>query len=306
MSTPHIIKPVLHQDLAGFIGNTFRTVDPSSEYLHNWHIDAVAEYLVAAHNGEIRRLIINMPPRSLKSICVSVAWPAWLLGQDPASRIMAASYSQVLSLRHSQDTRLVLESNWYKTMFPHVNITRGQNEKAKFVTSERGFRFATSVGGTAIGEGGNFLIVDDPHNPLQAASDLQRNHAIDWFQQSFMSRLNDKKRGVVVVVMQRLHPEDLTGYLLERMGRSWEHLCLPAIADERMVINIGGYNHIREVGNILHPSREDKILLERAKLELGSYGFMAQYQQRPVIQEGGMVKCSWIRRYSGWSKKEPS
>lgn len=289
---------LLRRNLSSFIAKTFHTVDPATPYLSNWHIDAVAEYLTAASKGEIRRLIINMPPRALKSVCVSVAWPAWLLGHDPSRRIMAASYSQILSLKHSLDCRLVLESDWYKAIFPHLILAEGQNEKSKFVTTKRGFRFATSVGGTATGEGGNFLIVDDPHNPGQAASDTLRGNAIDWFQQTFMSRLNDKKRGVVVVVMQRLHPQDLTGHLIERMGNSWEQLCLPAIAEQRMMISLNGYQHIREADDILHPNREDRLLLEQARLELGSYGFAAQYQQQPVSLDNGMVKALWLRRYA--------
>lgn len=297
-NSPQLLQAVLRTDLSSFIAKTFQTVDPATTYLPNWHIDAIAEYLTAASRGEIQRLIINIPPRSLKSVCVSVAWPAWLLGHDPSRRVMAASYSQILSLKHSLDCRLVLESDWYKSTFPQLALAEGQNEKAKFVTTKRGFRFATSVGGTATGEGGNFLIADDPHNPMQASSETFRGHAIDWFQQTFMSRLNDKKRGVVVVVMQRLHPQDLTGYLIERMGRRWEHLCLPAIAEQQMVVSLGNYHYLREAQEILHPSRENKLLLEQAKLELGSYGFSAQYQQQPLSLDNGMVKADWVQRYA--------
>lgn len=288
---------LLRTDLASFMAKTFHTVNPGTPYLPNWHIDAIAEYLMAATKGEITRLVINMPPRSMKSLCVSVAWPAWLLGHDPSSRIMAASYSQILSMKHSLDCRLVVTSPWYKHLFPHMVLAHDQNEKNKFATTKRGFRFATSVGGTATGEGGNFLIVDDPHTPLQVLSDTLRRQAVDWFHQTFMSRLDDKQRGVVAVVMQRLHSEDLTGDLLQHSGHVWEHLCLPAIAENRMVIQVGSFQKIREQGDILHPNREGATLIAQAKEELGSYAFAAQYQQNPVPQEGGLVKPAWICRY---------
>ena len=167
---------LLKQDFSSFIGKTLSTVDPGATYLPNWHIDLIAEYLEAARRGDISRLIINMPPRSLKSVCVSVAWPAWLLGHDPRQRVIAASYAAPLSLKHSLDCRLVVNSPWYRQLFPEVKLTRDQNEKQKFMTTRRGFRFATSVGGTATGEGGNFLIIDDPINALQAYNEHWRNH----------------------------------------------------------------------------------------------------------------------------------
>jgi predicted phage terminase large subunit-like protein len=281
--------------LSQFIKKTFHTVDPGSEYEHNWHIDLMAERLQQAANGEVTRLIINIPPRSLKSISVSVAWPAWLLARNPSTRIMASSYSQALSLKHSLDCRLVMTSDWYKEAFPGTDIARGENQKAKFVTSQRGFRFATSTGGMATGEGGDFLIVDDPHNPMQAVSDLQRQNALNWFDQTFMSRLNNKKKGVVVVVMQRLHVNDLTGHLLDKGG--WEHLCLPAIAPRRLVYTIGGNEHIWFPDQPLHNDREGAEEIKRAKRELGSYAFAAQYMQSPVCLKGGMVESNWFNRY---------
>lgn len=293
-----ILNAILRKDLGSFIAKTFSTVDTGTEFLPNWHIDLIAERLEAATNGEIKRLIINVPPRSLKSVSVSVAWPAWILGMNPSAKIMAASYSQILSLKHSLDCRLVMQSGWYKDLFPETIITPDQNEKFKFVTTARGFRFATSIGGTATGEGGDFLIVDDPHNPGQAASDLKRQHAIDWFDQTFMSRLNNKKKGVVVLVMQRLHVDDLTGHILEKGG--WEHISIPSVQDVGLRRqSLTGYkipeNSI--ITEIMHPMREGEEEIRRAQLELGSYAFAAQYQQSPILQTGGMVELEWFRRY---------
>ena len=286
---------LLKSDLPSFIGKTLETVDPGAAYMHNWHIDLVAKYLEAARNGDIHRLIINLPPRSLKSVCVSVAWPAWLLGHNPSSRILVASYAASLSLKHSLDCRLVVGAPWYKSLFPDVVLARDQNEKQKFMTTGRGFRFATSVGGGAVGEGGNFLIIDDPISPLQAMNQNARDHVNHWFEHTFASRLDDKKRGVIILVMQRLHGDDLSGYLLRKGG--WEHLCLPAVAIKPEQYDLGYICKRREEGEVLHTQREDVELIERAKRELGSHAFAAQYQQQPQAADGGMVRSWWFGRY---------
>jgi len=288
-------QDLLKCDLPTFIGKTLFAVDPGASYLPNWHIDLIAEYLEAARRAEITRLIINMPPRSLKSVCVSVAWPAWLLGHDPQSRIIAASYASSLSIKHSLDCRRVMTSQWYRKLFPEVALTRDQNEKHKFMTTQRGYRFATSVGGSTMGEGGNFLIIDDPVSPVQALNAHWRDHVNHWFDHTFASRLDNKKDGVIVLVMQRLHPHDLSGYLLAKAG--WEHLNLPAVATKPEVHDFGRVSKKRDVGELLHPGREDVRLIERAKVELGSAAFAAQYQQQPVCEEGGMVRPWWFGRY---------
>lgn len=224
----HPYQRLLGTHLPAFIQKCFHTVNPGTPYLHNWHIDLIAAYLRACERGDIQRLIINIPPRYLKSLCVSVAWPAWLLGHDPSRRIIVSSYAQSLSLKHSLDCRLVMQSEWYRQVFQQTLLASDQNEKGKFLTTRRGMRLATSVGGSVTGEGGNFLILDDPHNPAHIHSDLLRQDTIDWFEQVFTSRLDDKKRGVIILMMQRLHEEDLSGHLLKKSG--WEHLCIPAIA----------------------------------------------------------------------------
>ncbi|QDV34922.1 phage terminase large subunit [Tautonia plasticadhaerens] len=286
---------LLRTRLAAFTRKAFATVDPGASYKHNWHIDLIAEYLEACTRREIKRLIINIPPRYMKSISVTVAWPAWLLGHNPSERILAASYAEVLSLKHSVDTRLILQSEWYKRVFPGVHLTGDQNEKRKFVTTARGHRFATSVGGSAIGEGGNFLIVDDPLNAAQALSDADRETANTWFDQGFCTRLDDKENGVIVVVMQRLHADDLSGHLLAKGG--WENLCIPAIAETRTVIDFGRVKVVREEGDLLHPERESAAAVEAQKNIMGSYAFAGQYQQRPAPAEGGIFKAGWFKRH---------
>lgn len=276
---------LLRQDFEFFMAKAFKTICPGNNYLSNWHIKKIAEYLEKVRLGEINRLIINMPPRYLKSVCISVAWPAWLLGKNPSTKIMTASYSQVLSNKHSQDCRLLLNSNWYKDCFNFTRIVRGENQKSKFVTTNRGFRFATSTGGTATGEGGDILIVDDPQNPNKINSKKYRDQTIEWFEQTFISRLNNKKSGAIVIVMQRLHAEDLCGYLLENKPNQWTLLKLPAIIDE---VN----------GEVLHDKRESLKDLLKLREEMGDYNFSAQYQQQPIAAGGTMIKKQWLNYFS--------
>lgn len=282
-------------DFCSFLRMVVATVSPGVKYQHNWHIEAIEAHLHACARGEIRKLIINMPPRMLKSITVSVAWPAWLLGQDAKTRIMVASYAQSLSVKHSLDTRLVMQSPWYRDIFPDTQLAHDQNEKDKFVTTKRGHRIATSVGGAATGEGGNILIVDDPLNPLQAKQRSMREAANQWFDHTFATRLDDKRNGAMVVVMQRLHAEDLSGYLLKKQG--WTLLSLPAIAPVDSEIACRGFRYVRKQSEVLHAAREDVHMLEEMKRELGSANFNAQYQQAPLGEDEGMIKLSWFGRY---------
>ncbi len=275
-----IFEAIIRQDFSSFIRKVFSTINPGMEYHSNWHIDLIAEYLEAARSKQIKRLIINMPPRSLKSVCISVAWPAWILAQKPESRIMAASYSSVLSVKHSLDTKLVLESEWYKYIFPNTKISKKHNCKNKFLTSENGFRFATSVGGSATGEGWDYLIVDDPHNPTQINSKKIKHRAIEWFEQTFVTRLNDRKNGVIVVVMQRLHEEDLSSQLLSCGG--WELLKIPMVAPQNIAYNIGTKNYAFQQGEILNSKRDSFEFVAKIEKDMGVRNYAAQFLQDPL------------------------
>ena len=299
--TPRLIQAILRNSFNCFVAKSFSTISPNSIYLHNWHLDMIAYKLAQVEKGEITRLIINMPPRYLKSISVNAAWPAWLMGQDPTKRIMVASYSQALSNKHSQDCRLVLNSKWYKDLFPWTRIAKGENQKSKFVTTKRGFRFSTSTGGTATGEGGDILIIDDPQNPTKINSKKYREKTIEWFEQTFISRLNNKKTGAIVIVMQRLHDEDLCGYLLKNKPKQWELLKIPASYDKETIYK-GYYNLVVETGAVLHEEREDLQALNKLKLELGEYNFAAQYNQDPVPNTGSMIKKAWLQYFSPQDK----
>ena len=283
-----------------FLRRAFSIINPSIKIKWNWHLDYLCDTLEAVANGKIKRLIINIPPRYLKSIICSVAFPAWLLGKDPTKRVIVASYSKLLATKHSQDTRIIMQSKWYKKNFKKTILANGMNEKNKFCTTENGFRFATSVNGTLTGEGGDILIVDDPHNPVNIHNKQNRKKTINWFTSVFSSRLNDKNNGSIIVIMQRLHIEDLSGYILSKNKRNkWFVVNLPAIAEEeKRYLLFNKTYKIRHIGDVLHPTMENKQTLESIKQELGEYNFSAQYQQNPVSIEGSMIKKSWLKYFN--------
>ena len=291
-----IEKEIYNNSLNYFIERSFYIINQGQKFINNWHIGAISEALNEVYNGNIKRLLINMPPRYLKSVCVSVAFPAWILGKDPTKRIIVASYSEKLAIKHSTDCRLILESSWYKRVFNNTILSRTQNQKYKFSTTQNGYRFATSVGGTLTGEGGDILIIDDPHNPQNVLSEKQRDKVLKWYDNTFSSRLNDKKNGAIIVVMQRLHENDLSGHLLEKGG--WVHLNLPAIFEEETIINIGNFNKIIKKGELLFEKREGKEEIERIKKDMGEYVFNCQYQQKPMTENSGIFSKKWLQYYN--------
>ncbi len=291
----NILKKVLYNNHKSFIFKSFKTLHPITCFQENWHIDLIIDYLKAVEQGKIKRLIINIPPRSMKSICVSVAWPAFLLARNPSKKIIVVSYSQALSYKHSQDCRTIMHSNWFKHYFPETKITKGNNNKAKLATSKQGFRFATSVGGTLTGEGADIIILDDPQSPLRIQSNNEREKTIKWFEQTLISRLNDKINGRIVIVMQRLHADDLSGHLINKGG--WDLLKIPIIAESEELINFGDFQYKRSAGELLDNKRYDDCTLNQIKQEMGNYAFSAQYQQEPKHLNSSFIKQTWLKYY---------
>lgn len=288
--SPDLLRAVLRQDFLSFLHKVFITLHPQQNFLNNWHLRFISEHLQAVEKGEIPRLLINIPPRHLKSICVNVAWPAWLLGKDPTTRIISASYSNSLSYRHFFSLRGILSSPWYKQCFPKVKIIK--DTKDRIQTAHNGFCFATSVGGTLTGEGGDYIIIDDPHKPNE--SSLQRHKTIQWFQETLSSRLNNVN-GAIVTVMQRIHADDLSGFLLSQ-GK-WHYICLPAFADIREHLCLGNFQYTRAKGEVLQPNRLSRQDLENIEARIGSYAFAAQYQQKPLASRASIIKQEWLAYY---------
>jgi len=298
ISEARIFEALLRADFRAFLHKVFTSLNLSQTFVRTWHIDAIAWQLERVRRGEVRRLIINMPPRSLKSITASVAFPAFVLGHDPSRRIICVSYSGELAKKHSNDFRAVLESTWYRTTFPTTRIGPFKNTETEIELTERGFRLATSVGGTLTGRGGDIIIIDDPLKPDDAISETKRSAANQWFTNTLLSRLDDKRTGAIVVVMQRVHIDDLTGFL-RGQSDEWEVLSLPAVATCDEVVPIStDRTYQRKVGEALSPGREPIQVLEAMKLQIGSDAFSAQYQQEPAPPGGAMVKRHWVKRYS--------
>ena len=296
VSKARALRATLYASLNAFVRKVFSALAPGQTFVRSWHLEAIAYQLERLRRGEIRRLIINMPPRSLKSISASVAFPAFVLGHDPTRRIICVSYSGDLAKKHANDFRAVAEARWYQDLFFGMRIGQKDSESEIELTA-RGFRLATSVGGTLTGRGGDLIIIDDPLKPDDAYSEVKRTAANEWFTNTLMSRLDDKRTGAILIVMQRVHMDDLTGFV-QSLSDDWTVLSLPAVAeiDEDIPISRKDLYH-RKAGEALSPEREPLAVLEALKRQLGSDAFSAQYQQAPVPPGGAMVKRRWVKRY---------
>jgi len=292
-------QAITRSDFYTFINRSFLELNPQASFLHNWHIELIAAELELCRRGKTRRLIINVPPRSLKSHCATVAFPAFLFGHNPGAQIICASYGQDLANKHATDCRTLLASAWYQRLFP----TRPSSQRQalqELTTTQNGSRLATSVGGVLTGRGADFIIIDDPLKPEEALSETQRSAVNAWFDHTLYSRLNDKRTGCIIIIMQRLHEDDLVGHVLEQ--QDWKLVRLPAIADEDETHTIHSplrtWTVHRRTGEALHPEREPLEVLANQRHTLGEYNFAGQYQQQPAPQGGGMVKAIWFKSYS--------
>jgi predicted phage terminase large subunit-like protein len=289
---------ITRADLASFNRKVFQTLAPSATYQDNWHIHAIAHRLELVRQQKIRRLIITVPPRSMKSMLCSISFPAWLLGHDPSKRVIGVSYSSDLAIKLSNDCREIIGTSWYRELFRDTKLSRQKNTEAEFQTTRMGFRIATSIEGTLTGRGGDIIIIDDPMKPIDALSDTKRERVHNAFVNTILSRLDHKLTGAIIIVMQRLHEDDLVGRLLRDQPDEWSVLSLPAIAEQEEKIEIGNKRyHVRRVGDLLHAEREPLSVLESYRAQMGSDVFAAQYQQSPVPREGAMIKRTWPRRY---------
>ena len=208
------VNAACRKDFVSFVRKFFHVLNPSTTFHMNWHICAIAHHLDQVRLGKIKRLIISVPPRSLKSMMCSVAFPAFVLGQDPTKRLIVASYSADLAIKHGNDFRTVVNSAEYQAIFPGMRVSAMKNTQTEVVTTLNGFRLAISVDGTLTGRGGDIIIIDDPIAALAALSQKSREHVRDWYFNTLLSRLDDKQNGAIVLVMQRLHEDDLAGVLL--------------------------------------------------------------------------------------------
>jgi predicted phage terminase large subunit-like protein len=290
---------LLRLDFNAFIERSFHELNPTTPFLPNWHVEVIASELEACRRGETKRLIINVPPRSLKSHCASIAFPAWLLSHDPSSQIIVVSYAQELANKHSSDCRALMASPFYRGMFP-TRLSPQRQAVEEFVTTKRGFRISTSVGGVLTGRGADFIIIDDPLKPEEALSETQRRVANDWCGHTLYSRLNNRRDGCIILVMQRLHEDDLVGHVTSL--ETWKEIRFPAIAEEDETHLIqspyGAWRFQRRAGEALHPEREPLEVLKNLREAMGEYNFSCQYQQSPIPLGGGLVKVGSFKTYT--------
>jgi predicted phage terminase large subunit-like protein len=297
--TPSDYAALTRLDISTFAQRCIEELNPQTELRWNWHVDLIASKLEACRLGNIKRLMILMPPRHGKSLFASVAFPAWLLGHNASEQIICASYAQDLADKHARDCRTVMSAPWYRKIFP-TRISRERQAVHEFTTTDQGWRYATSLGGVLTGRGANFIIIDDPLKPDEALSDALRTSGNNWYDGTLYSRLNDKRNGAIILIMQRLHEDDLVGHVLAQ--EPWEVVSLPAIAEQdevhRIQTVLGAYTHIRKAGELLHPEREPRETLDRIRSTMGEYFFASQYQQSPVPYGGGLIKAEWFQAYS--------
>lgn len=293
-----IDRELSEKSLHYFVRKAFPLLEPKRTFIDGWHIEAICEHLEACYYGQIRELLINIPPRHMKSLLVSVAFPSWVWTKSAEKRFLSASYAKSLSIRDSVKTRRVIQSPWYQARWGHrFQLTGDQNAKEKFENDQTGYRLATSVDGTGTGEGGDFVSVDDPHKVREAESKIQRKGVISWWDDEMSSRENDPKTGCKIITMQRIHEGDLSGHVIQQGG--YVHLMLPAEYESarKCVTQIGWSDPRKNDGDLLWPKRFDRPALEKIKTRMGSRTAAGQLQQRPSPEEGDVIKRGWWKFY---------
>jgi hypothetical protein len=225
-------------------------------------------------------------------------WPAWEWIVNPSQKFLCASYSGNLSTRDNLKTRRLLQSNWYQDRWKHMfELSGDQNAKQRFENDKTGYRLATSVGGTATGEGGSRLILDDPHGAQAAQSEVMRTSDLEWFDMVWSTRLNNPKTDAMVTVMQRLHELDISGHILDDI-KGWEHICIPAEWDGKARKTVlGPYDPRTKKGELICPERFGPVEITALKQLLGSYGTSGQLQQDPVPSTGGLLKTAFFQQW---------
>jgi predicted phage terminase large subunit-like protein len=286
---------ILRSGFVYFAERSFRELNPQATFRWNWHIEVIAAKLAAVRTGRIRRLIINLPPRHLKSLLASIAFPAWCLGHEPSAQILCVSYAQDLGDKLARDCRSIMMSPWYRRIFP-TRLAQHRQAVQEFITTRHGYRLATSTGGVLTGRGADIISIDDPLKPEEALSATPRQATNEWYDSTLYSRQNDEQHGAIVIIMQRLHEDELVGRVLGQ--EEWEVLSIPAIAetDEGTRSRRSGDPAAR--GEALHPAREPVATLDHIRRTIGEYHFAGQYQQSPAPLGGGLVKTEWFKRYA--------
>ena len=277
--------------------DAFKTLHNGQELIPNWHIKLLCDRLqveaerIVSGGERGKHLLINVPPRTLKSELVNVFFSVYCWILKDSIQFISSSYSASLSIVLSTQSRRLIESDWFIEHFPDIKLSKDENTKSRFTTTNGGLRYSTSTGGTVTGMGGDVIVIDDPQNPQLARSEVERENANRFFNETLRSRLNNPDKGIFIVIMQRLHENDMTGMLLEKEPHNWEHICLPAeLSDNVKPIELQELY----IDGLLFPQRLSKSVLDGFRIGLGSYGYSGQYSQLPSPSEGGIFKGAWF------------
>lgn len=280
------------QTLAGFVREAWHVLEPEADYVHNWHIDAICEHLEAVTDGRIKRLLINVPPGSSKSLIVSVLWPAWEWGPKGrrSLRYLTTAFNEIPVKRDTRKTRDLILSEWYQSLWPEVRLVR--TGETSFANADTGNREGVPFG-SLTSQRGDRLIIDDPHSTETAESDTERARTTRKFREGAVNRLNDQKRSAIVVIMQRLHEQDISGVILS-LGMEYDHLMLPMEFDPQRACttSIGFKDPRTEDGELLDPVRFPRSEVDKLKRDMGSYAYSGQYDQNPTPRSGGLFQRS--------------
>jgi predicted phage terminase large subunit-like protein len=284
--------------LRKFIELSWHEIEPGKSFIPGWHIDAICEHLEAISKGQLTRLVINIPPGCMKSLTACVFWPAWVWTFRPETKWIYASYSMALSRRDNLRMRRLIESDWYRVRFGNAFRPLDDNwGTAKFVNDRAGFRLCTSVDGTVTGEHADVQVCDDPIKP-QDISKTSLTNCLEWWNETMASRLVDFKKSARVIIMQRLHVNDLAGEMLRSGG--YEHLCLPMELERRFICStsIGFKDSRSKEGELLWPQRCNEASVAEIKKGIGTErGVAAQLQQHPVPHSGAIFKKDALKFY---------
>ena len=279
---------------ATFAERAFRIIEPGTLFEYNWHIGCIAEHLEAVYKGEITRIIFNMPPRCLKTSLVSILFPAWVFGKDPSSRFVNTSFKFERVEGMSLKCRNILNDEWYKHCFPKTRLDPVQGQKHNFHTTERGQYYSSAIL-AATGEGGTYVMSDDPMNPVEASSVTMREATIAAIRGTLFSRFNDPRTGRFILTMQRLNEFDPTGDLAKDGG--YTIVTFPAEAKKHHIISLGIKKWEMKPNDLLFPVRLTREVLDRTRTNMGDYNYAAQYLQEPIPLGGGEFKPQWVQYY---------
>jgi len=301
-----LTRETLEADFSAFTKAAWPIIEGNKRLDWNWHLDAMGEYLLALRRREIKRLVINIPFRCMKSTTCTVVFPAWVWTTDPSHQFLTLSHRDDLATRDSVKSRNIIRSEFFQDLWGHLVVpAEDTNRSDRYANKAGGYRLAMGFSAGGTGEGGDTVVIDDAHDAEKAQSDVERLHDLDRYDQRWSTRLNDPATGAILIVMQRLHQKDLSGHVLNDANEHWENLVLPMEYEgPRYVSVVGprGADPRKKIGELLWPSRFTPDVVKAHKARLGEYGASGQLQQRPAPAGGGVLKKVWWRK---WPEGKP-